>query len=380
MLARPVTRADGVGVLRLVAQVPRQAVVTGEIMQLIISGVGRAQSSVQPSTVKAYEPLQQRFAAFCQQQLGLAHPHLAPAAAVIAFLEHLIQVHASQGNGPEPIKKARAALHRMYTFAGVSPSPTDHPIVGHLIEAACRQLHTATPLVREPMQPSHVRGMLDTHILQPLRSGQRPCLQDAQHVVVFALAFSALLRYSDMAAVLVHRSSMRFQPLPNPTAVDLHLWRSKTDPRARGCSVTVPAVGGDYCPVRLLRWLLDFGGYVTDRDDVDCGPLLRPVRSGQLAQRTAPLDQPIAPTSDRLLRAELQVLLTAAGVPAAEAARYNLHSFRSGAATLAAAAGVSEEGAMAAGRWRSSSSHARYVRGPVKAAVDACATIAGSLG
>jgi hypothetical protein len=64
------------------------------------------------------------------------------------------------------------------------------------------------------------------------------------YVTCAALCYYGMLRYSDLAVVMVHHDLMRLVS----DRVELYLWRSKTDQHTQGATVTIMAVGGPYCP------------------------------------------------------------------------------------------------------------------------------------
>jgi hypothetical protein len=185
------------------------------------------------------------------------------------------------------------------------------------------------------------------------------------YVVCFVVAFAGFLRYSDLASILVHQQVLE--------VADSHLRfllpHSKTDQRWEGTWVTVKASTTAACPVRLVRWLLQYGGYVTNATSVDCGPLLRAVDRkagpyGALAQVTAPLQACIKPLSSDTVLRHLRRLLGTVMIDK----QVGTHSLRIGAATEAEALGVPRDVARAQGRWRSAQVHEQYIRGPSAAA------------
>ena len=104
----------------------------------------------------------------------------------------------------------------------------------------------------------------------------------------------------------------------DPHVVKLHLQRSKTDPFREGTTINIPCTGDDLCPVAaLLSWLV-YRGQAP-------GPLF-------FMQSGTPLTPP------RLVT-ELRGVLRELGL---EAEHFSGHSFWRGAATTAAAQGVTD--------------------------------------
>ena len=115
--------------------------------------------------------------------------------------------------------------------------------------------------------------------------------------------------------------------------------RSKTDPFAKGMTIYIGRAALPYCPVTAMVEYLATAAPPNDR------PLFC------LASGT--------PLTHGCLTTKVRNLLVAAGVP--NARNYGGHSFRIGAATSAAACGISEWQIRALGRWQSDCV-LRYIR------------------
>ena len=122
-----------------------------------------------------------------------------------------------------------------------------------------------------------------------------------------------------------------------PAMVRVFLKRSKTDQFGRGVEVFFGATGDDICPVAAIR-------AYANRRGATAGPFFRCVDGSPLTK---------ARFVDGVRRA-----LTLAGIPSVG---YFGHSFRIGAATAAARAGVQDSVIQALGRW-SSPAFLRYIR------------------
>ena len=125
----------------------------------------------------------------------------------------------------------------------------------------------------------------------------------------------------------------------NPTLVQLHLKQSKTDQFRQGAFIYLSRTGTDLCPVSALL------AYLAIRGDA-LGPLF--------------IHQDKSPLTKHKLILMLRSTLQEAGI---DATFYSGHSFRIGAATTAAACGISETVIMQMGRWRSSAYQA-YIKIP----------------
>ena len=125
----------------------------------------------------------------------------------------------------------------------------------------------------------------------------------------------------------------------NPTSLRIRLKQSKTDPFRRGIDVFVGRMGNLLCPVTAMR------AYLAQRGEGP-GPLFRLSGGRGL-------------TRERFV-ARVREALRATGV---QAACYSGHSFRSGAATTAARAGIPEATIKLLGRWESCA-YLLYVKTP----------------
>lgn len=123
----------------------------------------------------------------------------------------------------------------------------------------------------------------------------------------------------------------------NPTIMRVHLKASKTDQTREGTDLYVGRTFNALCPIIAMPKYLSVRGF-------DAGPLFR-------FDNGTPLTRPVFVERVRLA-------LQQAGV---DPTRFAGHSFRIGAATTAAAHGVSDATIQLLGRWRSDS-YIRYVR------------------
>ena len=137
-----------------------------------------------------------------------------------------------------------------------------------------------------------------------------------------------------------------------PTVVSVLLRRSKNDPFGRGMTVYLGRTSHSICPVAAV---LD---YLSQRG-MSHGPLFT-FQDGSCLSRP------------RLVTA-VRTALRSQGVDPSVLSSVNGHSFRIGAATAAARAGIQDSTIQTMGRWRSSS-FLRYIRTPGTqlAAVSSC--------
>lgn len=125
----------------------------------------------------------------------------------------------------------------------------------------------------------------------------------------------------------------------NPTILAVRLKVTKTDPFGEGITIYLGKTAGPVCPVSaLLQYLAR-----------------RPPREGPLF-----IDHQGNPLTKASFTRRLRETLTRAGI---DPSRYKGHSFRIGAATTAAACGISDSLIKTLGRWRSEAYQA-YIRIP----------------
>jgi hypothetical protein len=128
----------------------------------------------------------------------------------------------------------------------------------------------------------------------------------------------------------------------NPKILFVTLKQSKTDVFGSGVTLHLGKTGDTLCPVTALL------AYLVKRPNIQ-GPLFI-LKSGNPLSR------------DTLVSAVRQALKPSMD----DTSLFNGHSFRIGAATAAAQAGIPDSSIMQLGRWRSSV-FTRYIRPPVEA-------------
>ena len=151
----------------------------------------------------------------------------------------------------------------------------------------------------------------------------------------FTLAFYGFLRASEFTSSSLQWLDVQF----SATTVAIDLRQSKTDPFRRGHTITIQATSTSTCPVRAIN----------------CFAELSTLRSGSVyyGGRFTPLSR------DHLTEV-LRHLLQQAGY---QQCLYSSHSFRIGAATTAAAAGLPAWLIKSLGRW-SSDAYQTYIQCP----------------
>ena len=244
-----------------------------------------------------------------------------------------------QALAPSTIRVYTAAVAAIHRAQGL-PDPSRHNSILALVKRGMSRVSQHRQATRNPITPRVLR-----RILQATQQFKHLCRQDRRMLrAAFCTAFSGFLRVSEFTSPS-HRA---FDPSLHTTLKDLQwhknhvslfLKRSKTDQQGRGVSICLPKVPKSFCPFAALY---KYGKHIFTTTPWST-PLFH-FRNGR-------------PLTRQSCCHHLRAALYSAGYnPMA----YNTHSFRIGAATTAAAAGMSSKTIMRHGRWRSSA-YKRYI-------------------
>ncbi|XP_068689358.1 uncharacterized protein [Montipora foliosa] len=197
------------------------------------------------------------------------------------------------------------------------------------------------------------RYPITIQILQSIFNFYRPDLTfDLNHIMLwaaFTLAFFGFLRSSeftcndhvfDPATHLCFKDVTFIPHVESPDYMLVTIKRSKTDPFRNGCTLTLARSTTSICAVMAMK------DYVFQCQPSSAGPLFT-FTSGKWLTRTS-------------LTHALRDVLQQCGI---QPQHYFSHSFRIGAATTAAAAGIPAWLIKVLGRW-SSDCYERYIRTP----------------
>ena len=171
------------------------------------------------------------------------------------------------------------------------------------------------------------------------------------------MAFYGFLRASELCA----KATNFFDPattllgtdvVTSPTTVRLRIKASKTDPFRKGCTVTIGATATSTCPLRAVQ------NYMVLHRNQPSSPAFMFEDGSYLTRQR--------------FTASLRGLLVAAGF---DPDTYASHSFRIGAATTAAAAGLPDWQIQAMGQW-SGDCYRRYIVTPQSTLIQASQRLA----
>lgn len=276
-----------------------------------------------PNTLKAYRNDWDDFLSWCG--VHRLEPLPATPQTIALYLTDLSKTHRVS-----TLYRRLSGISQAHQAAGHQPSPTRDPQVRLVFQGIRRTLGSA-PDQKQPAITAEVRAMLETLDLRTL-SGVR---DRALLLVGFAGAF----RRSELVSLDVADVSFTKDGLV------LQLRRSKTDQEAVGRKVGLPFGSNPLTwPVRALREWLECGGIVR-------GPIFRPIdRHGNVKPQRL-TDQSVA-----------LVVKRCAHDAGLDSENYAGHSLRSGLATAAAMADVSERSIMAQTGHKSLPVVRRYIR------------------
>lgn len=293
-----------------------------------------------------------RFQAFCTR-FNVSSP--------FPLTEHLMCCYASfladEGLAPQTIKSYLSALRNMQLSLGL-PDPREHSALPMLrrVQAGisrCRLKKGATTNVRLPITSHMLRK-----IKQSLLSSSDP-----NRLVLWAIACTAFFGFFRLGELLP-ASRAAYSPATSlswgdisvdshsaPRMVQLHLKQSKYDQAGNGADVVVGVTGADLCPVTAILQYIEARGSIPGPFFLDCTktPVLKP----------------------RFITA-IRDTLSAMGY---QHLNYAGHSFRIGAATSAAVAGLEDSTIQTLGRWHSAA-FLQYIRTPKERLAAASAALA----
>ena len=252
---------------------------------------------------------------------------------------------AEEGLAPQSIKSYLAAVRNTQLSLGL-PDPREQsalPVLKRVQMGISR-----ARLGRQ--QPSRVRLPIMGQVLRQVKADLVQS-GDPERTVIWAICCVAFFGFFRLGELLFP-SRDAFNPhlhlawedvavddARNPRMVRCHLKQSKTDQLGRGVDVVLGKTGLDLCPVAAVL------GYIASRGD----------QPGPFFLTTAK-----TPLSKSEFIGEFRAVLGRIGLPAED---YAGHSFRIGAATSAALAGVEDSTIQLLGRWQSAA-FLRYIRTP----------------
>ena len=267
---------------------------------------------------------------------------------------------ADNNLAPQTVKSYSSALRNAQISLGL-PDPRDQSSLPVLkrVQAGISRLR-----LLKSSQPRRIRLPITAHILEGIRH-QVLASADPDKLALWAIAATAFFGFFRLGELLPG-SQAAFHPakclawgdvaVDNhscPQMIQFHLKSSKCDPFGAGSDIIVGRTGNLLCPVSAVLQ------YIGSRGD-QAGPFF-------VDKQGRAITKPhfVARTRD---------ILATLGLPQSQFAG---HSFRIGAATAAAAAGVEDSTIQTLGRW-SSAAFLQYIRTPKERLASISATLANT--
>lgn len=273
------------------------------------------------------------FNAFCKwSNLHNICPLPASKMSVSLYLAHITQ-SAKSGSKLNEVTFAISWAHRL---AGL-PDPCKSDLVNLVNEGAQRKIGHLVKK-KEPITRDMLKQMVDT-----FKNG----LKDIRITCMCLLCYSGFLRFSEL--VNLRRIDIQFCS----SHVKLFLYKSKTDVYREGRDVIISRTFSETCPVNMLEKYLKLASI----EDGSTEYIFRSLKyckstnmyalrkSGQLSYTRA-----------------REILLESLEILGLDRTKFGLHSLRSGGASAAAAAGVTDRLFKKHGRWKSDTAKDGYVK------------------
>ena len=297
--------------------------------------------------MKTYRSARLRYIQFCRES-GISPLPLSERSTCL-FVAYL----AREGLSPQSIKAYLAAIRHWQIASGLGAPPRDQwPRLHYTLRGVSRLQSKSSRRSRLPITPDILLK------LAAVWAGGLVPEYDARLLwAACCVGFFGFLRAGEF-------TSTSLQPSPSicvsdvavsshtaPSVVRVHLRRAKTDPFGHGVEIFLGKTGKPLCPVAaILNYLL-----------------IRPPGDGPLF-----VLKDRKPLSKDAFVKEVRRALDAAGIVSSS---YAGHSFRIGAATSAAAAGVPAHLIKMMGRW-TSEAYLLYLRTPRETLASISSTLA----
>ncbi len=302
-------------------------------LEVLVSGF--FSNGLAPSTQGTYTSAKRSYLSFCLQ-LNLTPIPVSQRTSCL-FAAHL----ANKGLQSSSISAYLSALRHLQIEAGmVPPARCEWPQLQYVLRGIKRTQSTQPQRLRLPITID-IMGRLQATIFSP-----QVQWSEYDKIMIWAACctgFFGFMRSGEYTSTkqgsAVAVTDVALDSHTNPSVVRVFLARAKTDPFGKGVDIFLGRTEAPVCPViALVHYLAS-----------------RPARPGPLFTWAdgSPLSQP------QFVRA-IRVVLDSSGM---EANKYAGHSFRIGAATTAARAGLPAYLIKTLGRWQSEA-YLVYIRTP----------------
>ena len=300
------------------------------------------QKGVADSTHKTYQSALRRFASFCSMY-SILSPFPVSESVLCYFSSFLACQHIS----PQTIKTYLAGIRHMQITLGL-PEPRQFSSLPRLrlVQAGIQRCYS-----QQRQGKDHIRLPITPEILLKLRSYWDQFSSDKDIIMVWAAAVLCFFGFFRSGEITL-QSTTSFNPATHlawgdvavdsrqtPTMLKVHLKRSKSDQLGKGVDVFIGHTSNPLCPVSAVL------SYI----------MVRGTAAGPFFQSSTG-----TPLTKSYFISEVRQALEAVGLPYKDFAG---HSFRIGAATTAAKAGLEDSVIRTLGRWNSNA-FLVYIRTP----------------
>lgn len=291
-----------------------------------------------PSTHKVYTSAQNKFFNFCAQA-GRLQADGSPCPAdewtlclFVSFLSESVR-HSS-------IKVYLSAIRSLHVERGF-PDPLVNCLRLQRIVRGIKRSQGSTQLQRLPIT--------DSVMLVIFKSLNLTLYDHCMFWAACTLAYFGFLRSAEFTvpnlpsfdpSIHLAVKDITVDVVPNPTCLRVNIKASKTDPFRQGCCIYIGRGNSPLCALEAVM------NYLALRGKVE-GPLFL-LQNGQ-------------PLTRGLLTDWVRQIVASAGLNG----NYSSHSFRIGAATVAARNGIPDHAIQLLGRW-ASNAYQRYIRTPAE--------------
>ena len=291
-----------------------------------------------PSSQRTYKSAQERYLKFCFEHNYTPIPITQTLlCSYVAYLGHSGLKHTT-------IKVYLSAVRQLQISQGLKD-----PFAGEAMPQLDQVMRGIKRVEAEKGVTKRERLPISPNILTQLKQAWSPSGHTHNTKMNWAastLCFFAFLRAGEMTipdgqqfdeSAHLSVKDIAVDDVENPSMMQVRVKQSKTDPFRRGVNLYVGRTGADLCPVSAMLDYLNVRG-------MSAGPLFK-FEDGRPLTRQRFVD-------------EVRKGLKLAGI---NQDKYSGHSFRSGAATTAAARGVEDSIIKTLGRWESLA-YLRYVK------------------
>ena len=266
-----------------------------------------------PGTSLNYMRIFSRWRSFPTEVLGIVAVFPVKPIHCALFLQYFLDSTKSVST----INCAFYTFKWLHDLAGVG-YPTSHPTVVAVKEGTIHLSSCPVKHRKEPLEAEHLRQLMERTDLNDL-------LQ-LHNLVMFVLAFSGFLRFSELS--LIH------------AFISVFIEKSKADQLREGQSLVIAESGSSLCPVTMLKLYMNSSHLSLDSDEY----IFRPISASNSCKHLACIIKPISYSTYRQSFKKYFRDI----VP--HITNFSTHSTRSGGATSAANSGIRESNFKCHGR------------------------------